>query len=80
MSPITSFGAARVDIAMSAASASRLDLVALNPQPLPPAEIGSGVLQHIDDFCGTVPKRVPPPLPGPFDGGALRLHALFERF
>ena len=60
------------------AGARRLgDLVALNPQPLPPREVSSGALAHVDDFCGTVPRPFPvPPLPTPF-GAALPLHEMF---
>jgi hypothetical protein len=43
------------------------DTVALNPQPLPPKEGGGSALQgtsqFFDDWCGTVPKRFPPPPP-----------------
>jgi hypothetical protein len=66
----------------------RLDQVGLNPQPLPPKELfgGSLVSQLLDDFCGTVPKRLPPPPPplggGLFDTGNLNgmLDALRQRF
>ena len=46
----------------------RFDAVALNPQPLPPRSatlVGSRLLD--DDWCGTVPKRLPvPPPPAPW--------------
>lgn len=46
-----------------------LEKLGLNPQPLPPKEAGGGLLQsladgfNLDDWCGTVPKRFPPPPP-----------------
>jgi hypothetical protein len=49
---------------------SRFEQLMLNPQPLPPAPNGS-VFQQVgrasldDDWCGTVPKRFPPPPPLP---------------
>lgn len=52
---------------------SRFEQVLLNPQPLPPRQEG-GVFQQAgratldDDWCGTVPKRFPPPPPSPFAG------------
>ena len=66
--------------AMSAPSAAGLaQMVALNPQPLPPREVGIGALKHADDFCGTrVPMRLPPPVPPTPRDGAPRMHALFE--
>lgn len=54
---------------------SLLDKVALNPQPLPPKDVGaafaSGKLAAYDDgdWCGTVPHKLPhfpPPPPGPW--------------
>lgn len=50
---------------------SVLDRVALNPQPLPPREVASGLRQSgnvMDEQCGSVPRWVhhlppPPPLP-----------------
>lgn len=48
----------------------RFDAVALNPQPLPPRSatlVASRLLD--DDWCGTVPKRLPvPPPPEPWAG------------
>jgi len=52
----------------------RFDAVALNPQPLPPREslsLSSRIGMLLDDFCGTVPRRLPPPPPPP-PGGLLR--------
>jgi hypothetical protein len=54
---------------------SLLDAVALNPQPLPPKEVAGGLKggglasAFLDDWCGTVPKKIPhfpPPPPGPW--------------
>ncbi len=52
---------------------SRVDAVALNPQPLPPQETSGGAsvgasAAFDDDWCGTVPRRIPipPPPPGPW--------------
>jgi hypothetical protein len=49
---------------------SPLDAVALNPQPLPPGGTAASFAQRLgllaDDFCGTVPRKLPlPPSPGP---------------
>lgn len=44
----------------------RLD--SLNPQPLPPREglsLSSRIGTLLDDFCGTVPRKLPPPPPPP---------------
>jgi hypothetical protein len=71
MSLISSIGALA---APSFSLFDRLDRAALNPQPLPPKDAfgGSFVSQLIDDFCGTVPKRLPPPPPPtPLGGGLL---------
>ncbi len=68
MSLISSIGA------FAAPSLALFDRAALNPQPLPPKDAfgGSFVSQLIDDFCGTVPKRLPPPPPPtPLGGGLL---------
>lgn len=68
--------------AMASPGAERLEQMSLNPQPLPPREVGIGALERIDDFCGTrVPLRVPPPPPPtPFDTGLpLRADALLAR-
>jgi len=48
--------------------------VALNPQPLPPRDsvaresmsLSQRLGQYLDEFCGTVPRRLPPPPPPPF--------------
>lgn len=59
---------------LGALISSLLDKVALNPQPLPPKDVGAlfagGKLAAYDDgdWCGTVPHKVPqfpPPAPGP---------------
>lgn len=47
---------------------SRFEQVALNPQPLPPGPDGrvfnqAGRALLDGDWCGTVPKRFPPPPP-----------------
>jgi hypothetical protein len=55
--------------AHGAPSSGRLEQVALNPQPLPPREKGFGSLTHIDDWCGTVPKHLPPHPPTPLGSG-----------
>jgi len=52
---------------------SLLDLAALNPQPLPPRDsvaresmsLSQRLGQYLDEFCGTVPRRLPPPPPPP---------------
>ncbi len=51
--------------------AALLDKVALNPQPLPPTSSGGGKPAAFDDveWCGTVPRKLPPfppPPPGPW--------------
>lgn len=59
----------------AAPAARRFDAVALNPQPLPPRERAATISDN--DWCGTVPRRIPvppPPLPGPW--GALAAQAL----
>jgi hypothetical protein len=48
----------------------RFNTVALNPQPLPPGGTAASFAQRLglwaDDFCGTVPRKLPPPpVPGP---------------
>lgn len=47
----------------------RFNAVALNPQPLPPKEGGSPLqrlgLLAADDWCGTVPHKLPPLPPVP---------------
>jgi hypothetical protein len=52
-----------------AAHSARLDHVALNPQPLPPRDalqFAERLGLFADDFCGTVPRKLPvPPVPGP---------------
>jgi hypothetical protein len=49
-----------------------LEKLGLNPQPLPPKEAAIGMdkafgggAMNLDDWCGTVPKRFPPPPPPP---------------
>jgi hypothetical protein len=75
MSFISSIGAAAHSTLplLSSPLASRLEQVALNPQPLPPKEsFGESLAsQVLDDWCGTVPKRFPPPPPQPLGGGLL---------
>lgn len=58
---------------MAHGPASLLDKVALNPQPLPPRDSGLGggrtAAYDVVDWCGTVPRRLPPfppPPPGPW--------------
>ena len=58
------------------AKQSLLDRIALNPQPLPPRDAAREALplsqrlgQFLDEFCGTVPRRLPPPPPPPIGGG-----------
>lgn len=54
-----------------------LDKIGLNPQPLPPTQLAgsllSGASKFADEFCGTVPHKLPgfPPTP-PLPGGILR--------
>jgi len=56
------------------AKSGLLDKVALNPQPLPPRDsvaresmsLSQRLGQYLDEFCGTVPRRLPPPPPPPF--------------
>ena len=73
MSLISSIGAFAQAQVPSLSLFDRLDQSALNPQPLPPKASfgGSLVSQWIDDFCGTVPKRLPPPPPPTPLGGGL---------
>jgi hypothetical protein len=60
--------------AKASPGAERLEQMSLNPQPLPPREVGIGALERIDDFCGTrVPLRVPPPPPPTPLGAGLSL-------
>jgi len=60
----------------------RLGQAALNPQPLPPKDgLGKSLVgQLLDDFCGTVPKRLPPPPPPPLGGpfGPANLNAVLD--
>ena len=51
-------------------AAGLLEKLGLNPQPLPPKEAAVGMdkafgggAMNLDDWCGTVPKRFPPPPP-----------------
>jgi hypothetical protein len=75
MSFISSIGAAARSALplLSSPLASRLEQVALNPQPLPPKASFGGALasEVLDDWCGTVPKRFPPVPPQPLGGGLL---------
>jgi hypothetical protein len=61
-----------IGLSMSSALTSRLAAAALNPQPLPPREAGAAIQAGkalLDDFCGTVPHKLPPPPPPPFAEG-----------
>ena len=89
MSLISSIGAFAQAQAPSLSLFDRLDRASLNPQPLPPKSFGGSLVsQWIDEFCGTVPKRLPPPPPPtPLGGGLLDsahvgsvLDALRQRF
>lgn len=60
--------------ALSQPKSSLLDRVALNPQPLPPRDVAAGqslaqrLGMYFDEFCGTMPRRLPPPPPPPLGG------------
>ena len=73
MSAIASIAARALPQIGFGGAASVLDRVALNPQPLPPKESLGGSLasEVLDDWCGTVPKRFPPPPTPPLGGGLL---------
>jgi hypothetical protein len=73
MSSITSIAARALPEIGFGGAASILDQVALNPQPLPPkASFGGSLASEVlDDWCGTVPKRFPPPPTPPLGGGLL---------
>jgi hypothetical protein len=73
MSAIASIAARALPQNEFGGAASILDRIALNPQPLPPKESFGGSLasEVLDDWCGTVPKRFPPPPTPPLGGGLL---------
>ena len=73
MSAIASIAARALPLNEFGGAASILDRIALNPQPLPPKESFGGSLasEVLDDWCGTVPKRFPPPPTPPLGGGLL---------
>jgi hypothetical protein len=73
MSAIASIAARALPQNEFGGAASILERIALNPQPLPPKESFGGSLasEVLDDWCGTVPKRFPPPPTPPLGGGLL---------
>jgi len=73
MSAIASIAARALPQNEFGGAASILERIALNPQPLPPKESFGGSLASavLDDWCGTVPKRFPPPPTPPLGGGLL---------